>query len=168
MFNINETMLIYWDRKNESKATVFNITQIETELEMVLPAPYVEFITQFGFVIFARYNDTFDYSIIFSDRNEIHQGDISYLEGLDHLVVGYRNLTIDSVEDGLPAFPKNYLPIGNDAEQGQILLKMDGEDIGSVWYWPYNEWAWGTETNTWLGFVAKDFYEFINKLRPYE
>lgn len=168
MFQITESMQIYWKKTDEPKATAFDTALIETELSIILPVPYVEFITQYGFVFFDEDCDGFDYSIIFPDLNEIYQGNISYLKGPNHLVIGYRNSTINSVDDGLPAFPKNYFPIGNDEGQGQVLLKMDGEDTGSVWYWPYNEWAWGAETNTWLGFVAKDFYEFINKLRPYE
>ncbi len=168
MFHITESMQIYWDKKNKPKATSVDIEKIEAELDITLPVPYVEFITQYGFVSFDEDCDGLDYSIIFPDRQEIHQGDITFLMRADDLVIGYRNLMIDSVEDGLPTFPKNYLSIGNDEGQGQILLKMDGEDTGSVWYWPFNEWAWGIETNTWLGFVAKDFYEFINKLRPYE
>ena len=41
-----------------------------------------------------------------------------------------------------------------------------GKHPGRIWYWPFNEWAWGTEDNTWLGFVADDFRDFINGLRP--
>jgi len=166
MFNITGSMQSYWDEKKEPKATHADITKIEADLSIVFSVPYVEFITQFGFVIFGENCDGFDYSITFPDRQEMHQGDLAFLHNPDQIIMCYRNMIKDLIEEGCPAIPDSYLPIGNDEGQGQILLKMDGEDTGSVWYWPYNEWAWGTETNTWLGFVAKDFYEFINKLRP--
>jgi len=171
MFNITESIQFYWDKKNKPKASTEEIKRIEVEFNIALPVPYIEFITQFGFVLFGRDAEkkkNFEYSIIYPDRQEIHQGDIAFLRQTSRVISCYHNMTQELIEDGLPAIPKNYLPVGSDAGQGQILLKMDGEDAGSVWYWPYNEWAWGTETNAWLGFVAKDFYEFINKLRPYE
>lgn len=163
-------MQIYWASHPEPKATTADIARIEAEIGSTLPVSYIEFVTRIGFVIFgedAEERNHFDYTITFPDRQEIREGDISFLEEPDRLITGYRVLTTSEIEDDeqFPKFPANYLPIGNSAGQDQILLEM-GEHAGRVWFWPYNDWAWGTEDNTRLGFVAEDFYEFINKLRP--
>ncbi|MCX7110874.1 MAG: SMI1/KNR4 family protein [Proteobacteria bacterium] len=170
MYQITESMLDSWNEDNKPKATTTDISRINAAIGAELPTPYVEFITQFGFVIFGldmeeRYH--FDYIIVFPDRKEIHEGNIRFMLQTDRLLKAYENLTTSEFnnDDEFPKFPTKYLPVGNDAGQGKILLEL-GEHAGRVWYWPFNEWAWGVEHNTWLGFVAEDFYDFINRLRP--
>ena len=170
MFQIPEAMQTHWIKRGKPKASATDIMRIESKIGATLPAPYVEFITKFGFVVFDDVPGMyclFDYIIIFPDRKEIHEADIAFFDQTDRLITAYETLTrkefID--DEDFPKFPANYLPVASDAGQGQILLEL-GENAGRVWYWPYNDWAWGTEDNTWLGFVANDFYEFINKLRP--
>ena len=163
-------MQAHWIKRNKPKASATDIIQIESKIGYTLSEPYVEFITNFGFVVFddvPGMNCMFDYSIIFPDRTETHEADIAFFEQTDGLIMAYEILTTKEFKDDqdFPKFPKTYLPIASDAGQGQILLEL-GEHAGRVWYWPFNEWAWGTEDNTWLGFVADDFYGFINKLRP--
>ena len=170
MFQIPEAMQVHWIKRSKPKASATDITRIELKIGYTLPAPYVEFITKFGFVVFddvPGMNCMFDYSIIFPDRRETHEADIAFFEPTDKLSMAYETLTTKEFKDDLdfPKFPKNYLPIASDAGQGQILLEL-GEHAGRVWYWPFNEWAWGTEDNSWLGFVADNFYDFINRLRP--
>jgi hypothetical protein len=170
MFDVSKSMVISWNEDKKPKATMPDITWIESRIKTNLPEAYVEFVTQFGFVIFGadeeeRYH--FDYVITFPDRKEIHKGNIRFILPVDRLLKAYETLTTSEFndDDEFPKFPAHYLPIGNDAGQGKILLEL-GEHAGRVWYWPFNEWAWGTEDNTWLGFVANDFYEFINQLKP--
>ena len=163
-------MMAYWKKYPEPKAGSFEVASIEAAIRDQLPKPYIEFLYQFGFVIFGRDLERhyhFDYIITYPDRTEIHEGNIRFLLQTDKLLTAYETLTTTEFDDDedFPKFPRNYLPVGNDAGTGQILLEL-GEHAGRVWYWPYNDWAWGTEDNTWLGFVANDFYEFINKLRP--
>jgi hypothetical protein len=170
MFQIPHSMLAYWNGDNKPKASAADIARIEQAIGAALPAPYVEFVTEFGFVVFGRDREQryhFDYLVTLPDRKEVREGNIRFLHPADGLLMAYDNLTTAEFEgdEQTPCFPSTYLPVGNDAGQGQILLEI-GEQAGRVWYWPYNEWAWGTRTNTWLGFVAGNFYEFINKLRP--
>ncbi|MEI7869128.1 MAG: SMI1/KNR4 family protein [Candidatus Methylumidiphilus sp.] len=170
MFHISESMLNYWNEHPEPKAKDFEIDFIETRVGSKLPCPYVDFITRYGSVIFGRDSERrcfFDYLVIFPDRREIHEGDIAFLREPMRLIQAYDNLTTPEYEGDKqkPCFPSNYLPVGSDAGQGQILLDLS-ENSGKVWYWPERYCSWGTEDNTWLGFVANDFYEFINKLRP--
>ena len=170
MFNIPKAMQTHWIKRNKPNASAADIIQIESKIGYTLPEPYVEFITKFGFVVFddvPGMNCMFDYSIIFPDRRETHEADIAFFDPTAKLIMSYEILTNTEFYDDedFPKFPRNYLPVGNDAGMGQILLEL-GEHPGRVWYWPFNEWAWGTEDNTWLGFVADDFYAFINQLRP--
>ena len=170
MFKIPEAMLSHWENRARPKATIYDISRIEQAIHSSLTIPYVQFVTQFGFVVFDDIPEMrchFDYLKVFPDRKEIHIGDIGFFLETDKLIKAYDILTtteFDNDED-FPKFPRNYLPVGNDAGTGQILLEL-GEHAGRVWYWPFNEWAWGIEHNTWLGFVADDFYGFINQLRP--
>lgn len=170
MFNISKMMQEQWTKRGKPKAAAIDIKRIESKIGTMLPTPYVQFVTQFGFVVFDDIPEMrchFDYLKVFPDRKEIHMGDIGFFLETEKLIKAYDILTtteFDNDED-FPKFTRNYLPVGNDAGTGQILLEL-GEHAGRVWYWPYNDWAWGMEDNTWLGFVADDFYGFINKLRP--
>ena len=169
MFQISASMLKYWEDNPEPKATDTEIVFIETRIGSKLSRPYIEFITKYGYVIFGRDLERrcfFDYVITFPDRMEIHEGDIAFLREPMRLLQAYENLITPEYEgdEHKPCFPSNYLPVGSDSSQGQILLEL-GEHAGRVWYWPERDWAWGTEDNTWLGFIADDFYGFINKLR---
>jgi hypothetical protein len=170
MFQIPEAMLSHWTQRGYPKATAADIARLEARFGS-LPAPYVEFVTRIGFVVFddvpgMRWR--FDYTLTFPDRKEIRQGDIAFLLKPDKLIKAYDICTTKQTEEeedeGFPKFPANFLPVGSDAGQGAILLEL-GEHPGRVWYWPENEWAWGMEDNTWLGFVAEDFQAFINGLR---
>ena len=170
MFHVTNSMLETWKKQNEPIATAMDIARIEMVIRGKLPVPYLEFIEKYGYVIFGEDNEQryhFEYKIYFPDRIEIHEGNIAFLHNAEQVITAYQNMTVAEFEKDQtsPAIPANYLPIGNDMGQGQILLEL-GEHAGRVWYWPFNEWAWGTEDNTWLGFVANDFYEFINRLRP--
>ncbi|MEI7869126.1 MAG: SMI1/KNR4 family protein [Candidatus Methylumidiphilus sp.] len=169
MFKIPEVMLNYWKGQAEPKATTFDIMRIESAIGLKLPTAYTDFVTQFGFVIFddvPGMRCLFDYIISFPDRKEIHEGDVGFFLEPERVLSTYEILTTKQfeIDDEFPKFPTKYLPVGNDAGQGKILLEL-GEHAGRVWYWPFNEWAWGVEHNTWLGFVAEDFYDFINRLR---
>ncbi|MCE2970100.1 MAG: SMI1/KNR4 family protein [Burkholderiales bacterium] len=84
-----------------------------------------------------------------------------------HFLKSYEGNKLDFPEDGWPRFPSNYLKIANSAGQDAILLELGGDHLGRVWYWPENADAWGRGTNTMLGFVAENFYDFINRLRPW-
>jgi hypothetical protein len=178
MFKIPEPMLSYWESKAYKKATIADLAEIERLFGTALPTSYVEFVTTIGFVVFddvpgLKMHDHFDYTVVpspenkFAEEGEIGQGNIAFLIEPDQVVKAYGILTEPDGEDDdyLPKFPRNYLPIGNDAGQGIILLEIN-EKPGRVWYWYENDWAWGLEDNTWLGFVAEDFEGFINSLKP--
>lgn len=172
MFQIPDTMLNYWQLKNKPKATAEDIQLIESSLGIKLPTSYVEFITRYGFVIFQSgidgMRDAFDYTITYPDRVEVHEGDIAYMMKADRVIQSYNIATDpDYGEEWSPCFPRNYLPIAGDAGQGSILLELDGDHPGRIWYWTEKQWPWGEEDNTWLGFVAESFYDFINNLHPY-
>ncbi|QRK11411.1 SMI1/KNR4 family protein [Archangium violaceum] len=171
MFQIPEAMQSHWNKRGYPKATAADITRLEARFGLSLPAPYVEFVTRFGFVVFddvPGMRCLFDYTIAFPDRKELRQGDIAFLFEPDRIIKAHHICTTKQAEDeedeDFPKFPANFLPVGNDAGQGMLLLEM-GEHPGRIWYWTAKEWAWGTEDNTWLGFVAEDFQAFIDGLR---
>ncbi len=170
MFQVTASMQAAWAAKGKPKATAADIQAIETATGARLASPYVEFVTQFGFVLFGDDDEArcmFSYTLVYEGRVEQRQSDIAFMNQPDRLIRAWRTLTgaADPSDETLPAFPANYLPIGNDSGQGQILLELSPES-GRIWYWPEREWAWGKHDNTVLGRVANDFYSFINSLRP--
>jgi hypothetical protein len=171
MFQIPEVMLARWQKEDEPKATASDIRLIESSLGIKLPVPYVEFVSQYGFVMFNDVPgmcDQFSYTITYPDRLEAHEGNIAYVMQPDRVIQSYNIATDpDYGEEWSPCFPRNYLPIAGDAGQGLILLELDGDHPGRIWYWTEKQWPWGEEDNTWLGFVAENFYDFINNLHPY-
>ncbi len=172
MFKIPQVMLDYWTRTAEPKATAADIATIEVAVGAKLSAPYVEFVTQFGFVLFTSVRgmrNEFDYALRYPDRMEVRRGNIVAMVDPPWMVNAYERATkIDCPEDGLPMYPSNYLSVGFTADQSRVLLELAGDHPGRVWYWPENDDAWGRGTNTMLGFVAENFYDFINRLRPWE
>ena len=175
MFKIPEPMLSHWEAKAYRKASAGDLAEVERLFGTSLPASYVEFVTRIGFVVFSdvpglQMHGYFDYVVGSPEGTETGQGDIAFFKTPERIIKSHRTLTSrqafeDEEDEDFPKIPPNYLPIGNDAGQGQILMEM-GERSGRIWYWPSNEWAWGLEDNTWLGFVAEDFAGFINSLRP--
>lgn len=170
MFKITPAMFQSWQNKNEPKATRADIDMIERELGIRLPKPYVEFVMAYGFVVFGLDPENrcfFSYACDKDGQTVVRRGHIAFMENPETVIEGYRVLTSSEDLDDLtlPAFPKDYIPVGNDLGQGQILLELSPHH-GRVWYWKEKEWRWGTEDNTELGFVADDFYEFINNLQP--
>lgn len=169
MFQIPEAMHSYWEEQARPKATAADIARIERLFGTALPAPYVEFISSYGFVVFddvPGMRCLFDFVVKSPEGEWTDEGDIAFFHKPERMLMAYENLAEPRPEDPecFPKFPAHFLPIANDAGQGQILLEF-GEHPGRVWYWRENEWAWGVEDNTWLGFVADDFESFINKLR---
>lgn len=171
MFNIPDIMLSHWEEQGEPKATADDIARIEAAVGSTLPLPYIEFVTRYGFVVFEDIpgmKDAFPYTISADGEEGLRQGDISFFHEPSDLIQIYKySTTAASAEDDTrPLFPANFVPVASNAGQGQILVEI-GEHAGRVWYWTEKEWAWGMEDNTWLGFVADDFYKFINKLQPF-
>jgi SMI1 / KNR4 family (SUKH-1) len=170
MFKITPDMIQGFAQDPQPRATPVDLAGIEAALGAALPQAYKEFVTQFGFVVFGHdplrrclFNCRFDHP----GQSVVRQGDISFLHDAGNVVTAWRNLTAPSVsdDDSLPAFPVDYLPVGNSAGQSQVLLELRPV-LGRVWYWRETEWRWGEEDNTALGFVADDFYDFINNLQP--
>ena len=175
MFEISDVAIKQWIKKNKPKATKEGISKIEATIKTSLPVPYVEFVTEYGFVLFQ--NDIsgmpclFDYTVTFPDRKETREGYIAYILNPDRIIKAYDYCTSPALDEEdakvRPLFPANYLPVGGSADESFVLFDISKTpSFGSVRYWPENEWAWGLEDNTWVGYVANDFYAFINNLRP--
>jgi hypothetical protein len=161
----------YWNASGELKTTASDISKIEAAIGSKLAQPFVDFVTEFDCIVFQPgvigMRCMFYYTVQFYDRKEIRESNIAFFHNADDIIQAWKIVTqYEDEEEGLPQFPANYLPVGNDSGQGLILLEL-GEHAGRVWYWEEKADAWGTGDNAEpLGFVAEDFYEFINGLRP--
>lgn len=171
-FRVPKTVLDAWEASGEPIASRDDIDRMEQELGVKLPTAYVNFVMTYGFVCFGRDKDRTDnflYREELDSSSPAEYGSITFLKNPERVVMAYNIMTSteDPDDPTLPAFPKEYIPVGGDAGQGLILLEMSPEH-GRVWYWGEEkmEWRWGTEGNTKLGFVADNFYDFINNLLP--
>lgn len=170
MFKLSPDMIEGFRLDPQPRATAADLALVEAGIGCALPAPYKEFVTQQGFVVFG--NDQrrlclFDCRYDQAGQTVVRRGDIAFLHDPRNVLKAWRNFTAPpaSEDDSMPAFPAEYLPVGNSAGQSQILLELSPTP-GRVWYWRESEWRWGTGENTALGFVADDFYDFINNLQP--
>lgn len=169
MFLIPQETLDFWAKEDEPKATAVDVRYIEDYLRGTLPAPYVEFITTYGYVEFPENRDGFEYTVDYGSQVVRKAAGISILFDAHSVVEAHGNMTDPNgpAEEGIPAYPQKYLPIGVNAGQSEILLELGGI-TGRIWFWQENEWPWGQEGNTHLGFIADNMYDFINGLRDYE
>ncbi|MEM9970259.1 MAG: SMI1/KNR4 family protein [Pseudomonadota bacterium] len=166
-FNIPPDLAAYWRQKDKPKATDRDVEVLRTAFDGELPRPYEAFLRTYGYVVFSMdFADSF--SAIFDEGKGAvtQQGSIAYVMAPEHVLTACELATRVSHAEGLPAFPPNFVPVGGDTGRSLILLEREPEP-GRVWYWPDRDLAWGEVGNTALGYVASDFYEFINGLRAY-
>lgn len=170
MYNLTSDIINSWESDNRSVALKSDIEQIESALNLKLPVPYIEFVMTYGFVIFGNDNENtsvFNYKYTDGQQHNTLQQEVAFLSTADLVIKAHRILTDSSDPDdhSLPSFPKSFIPVGNDLGQGKILIES-APHHGRVWYWPESESRWGSEGNHQLGFIADDFYDFINGLQP--
>jgi len=170
MFNVTEAMVNAWKKRN-GPATKTDIAQVEAALAIKLPSDYVAFVSSYGFVEFGRDEPErrclFSYVIDENGQRVTRQREISFLFSANKLAPRYRYMTTtdDPEDENRPAIPPGYLPVGSDAGHSAILLDI-AANPGQVWFWPFNDDRWGLGDNVALGFVADNFEDFINSLRP--
>lgn len=171
-FHVPKTVLDAWEASGKPIASRDDIDRMEQQLGVKLPSAYVDFVMTYGFVCFDRDKDdvcNFLYRKELDSSSPAEYGRIRFLKNPEYVIMAYNIMTSteDPDDPTLPAFPKEYIPVGGDDGQGLILLEISPEH-GRVWYWSEEkmEWRWGTEGNTKLGFVADNFYDFINNLLP--
>ncbi|MBL8472114.1 MAG: SMI1/KNR4 family protein [Rhodocyclaceae bacterium] len=170
MFKLPPGMIDTWRAMGKPIASPADIARLESELGTRLPAPYVEFVGRYGFVVFggdAERRAVFSYVIDQPGQREAREDVVRYMFNPDMLMTIYRYMisTDEPDDESRPMIPRAYLPVASDAGHGRILLELEGRP-GRVWYWPERDSRWGTEDNTQLGYVAENFEDFINGLRP--
>jgi len=171
MFNITDNMVQAWREMGDPLATTADISFIEHSLDIKLPADYEAFVRQYGFVHFGRDEPErrclFSYAIEASGQRVTRQREVRFMHKPAKLVPRYRYLTTadDPDDETRPSIPQGYLPVAGDAAYGAVLLDISAHP-GQVWFWPYSDDRWGLGHNVALGFVADNFEDFINSLRP--
>lgn len=168
MFRIPNAVEAYWSQQDYHRPTAVDIARLADLIGAPLPLSYVDFITRYGFVSFddiPGMQRRFDYFVFPSD-GEVGRREIRFLLEPCRIMKAHEICTRAQSDDDedFPKFPAKFLPVGNDAGQGLILIEF-GEYPGRIWFWRENEWAWGMGDNTWLGFVANDFQDFIDRLQ---
>ncbi|WP_308915780.1 SMI1/KNR4 family protein [Jannaschia sp. LMIT008] len=163
--NIPPETLEWWASMDVPPATEKEVARVERAIGQPLPADYVRFLRQHGFVEWdIDTPDSFDYSVREEGQVVTHtDGSISHLWDADHI----ERMAADvRAPGGTPPllYPNTHFPIGGTPDQDQILMELTPK-AGRIWYWPERVDEWGSGDNTALGFVADDFTTFVENLR---
>jgi hypothetical protein len=168
MIQVSDDVERGWLNHSPKKATDADILELEARVGAQLPRQYVDFVKTYGFVKFGYdAHDTRIFTVVHEgdDQREPRQATMGFLVSPERALRTWVAFTDKSAPDSeeSPLIPDGYFPAGNDNGQGLVLIELA---TGAIWHWRASAWRWGTEDNTRLGFVAKDFDEFINGLRP--
>lgn len=174
MFNIPEQTLLQWEKEDKPKATSEDIERLQKYIKSVLPdldvqlsKPYLEFITRYGFVVFNHpLLDSFWYEYSEGGQKARFPGPVSYFKNVDKIILSHSIMTGRKHEDDDKFIPDFMLPIASGNDQDIILLELGGQH-DRIFYWEDNFDPWGIGSNTRLGFVADNMYDFINNLEEW-
>jgi len=174
MLKIPDSTLSQWKEKNKPKATHDDIAQLQNYIEEALPElgaqlskPYIEFVTAYGFVGFIRpILDSFWYEYSEGEQRQKFPGPISFLMDIKEIISAHQTMTGRKYDEDDKFIPDFMLPIAMGNDQDLILLELGGQH-DRIFYWEDNFDPWGTDSNTRLGFVADNMYDFINNLEEW-
>lgn len=174
MFNIPEKTLKFWKQKDKPKATRDDIVKLKNYITNTLPdlgadlsKPYIEFISTYGFVTFDTLAlDTFWYEYSEGDQTQRFPGAIAFVQKIDRLVQVHQTMTGKKYDNSERFIPDFMLPIGVSNGEDYICLELGGQH-DRIFYWEESFDPWGEGSNTRLGFVADNMYDFINNLEEW-
>jgi hypothetical protein len=167
MIRIPVETLAYWQSRegNFKKAPPETVAAVALLGGGLLPKDYLSFIGTYGFVPWEyTIPDSFDTRIDEGGQTIVQTRSISHLwskAGMDRMLP---NIWQDDPANGYPMLPRGVFPIGGTPGQDLILLEQEPQN-GCIWYWRFNNAAWGKPGNQQLEFVADSFTDFINNLR---
>ncbi|KIN61442.1 hypothetical protein Z945_2434 [Sulfitobacter noctilucae] len=170
MFEITDEMREGWAVYPKPKATPEDVDKLRAyiaetlpDLQTALSEPYIEFITNHGFVSFLPpAQSVFWYSVDSAAGTERHRGDVAYVMDVDRAITVHRNMTGEAGPSFWPVF---LLPIAGSAGEDYILLELGGQN-DRIFFWKEAYDPFGEGDNTRLGQVAPNMYDFINGLEP--
>jgi hypothetical protein len=144
-FVVPPAPLEYWRRRGLKPVTDADITLLESRLGGKAPPSYVLFMKTFGNVEFDTDVDS-QFTYVFEEAGQQERGT---------RLVGH-----------IQSLAPHLLPFAMDRSQGQLLIEF-GQPTERIFYWNFDTHDWESGT-TRLGFVAKDMYDFINSLKPFD
>lgn len=169
MFKIPTETQRVWNHYGTKPFTDADLARIEGYVGLSVPEAYKEFAKAYGQVSFTT-TDTpcaFGYRYERDGAEVRRMGAISHFIGADRVLDYYQNLAEPyEGDDTVPKFPKIFLPIGLDFDQNTILIELGGPKE-RIWYWEFQDEAWGEGDNTQLGLIADDLYIFVNTLEMF-
>jgi hypothetical protein len=167
MIRIPVETLAYWQsREGEFKVAPPDILAAVSLLgKGLLPQDYLSFIKTYGFVPWEyTIPDSFETRKDEGGQTIVRNRSISHLWSNKSIARMLENIWIDDTANGYPMLPTGVFPIGGTLGQDLILMELEPTN-GRIWYWAFNNAAWGKPGNQTLEFVADSFTDFINNLR---
>ncbi len=154
-----------WEAFGQPPATEDELAALAGLAGTPLPEDYIAFISAHGF---AQWD--MDLPSWFTYRLEEAGGVVdrsaclTHLRGVKRIEQGLKFGFADDPANGLPIAPPHIFPFAGTGGSDVILLdKVDG----GIWFWPEDrQGPWGSGDNTELGFIAANFTDFINTLKP--
>lgn len=147
---------LFFNRETPIDLSVFD--KIEKQLRATLPHEYKLFISEY--LPIPQLDEILLLGMALPRK--IRECDYAYFYGLDPLeFISYYDRDIFSSDE----FVHNFLPVGVSYPNSGFYLKIDGEDIGSIYYFDFNVLDLEEESTK----VADSFLEFIQMIeyQPY-
>lgn len=150
------------------------IDKFESIIGFPLPLEYRVYLQRFGGGASPKYDVAFRYTdpgILYKDH---YTGEalLAYLssavfddEGVSELMIHYHYMNSNQRENNF--IPADMIVIGNDPGSSNVLLGINGEQKGKVFFWDVNLFPHEDnvpETYENISFVADSFTEFLDSL----
>lgn len=162
-FSLPIKTIEYWQQRALKPVNDEQMNMMEKRLAGSAPQSYRDFMQTYGAVEFDDDIDCrFDYVYRFPDRTELRSNVISFIKTPQSTLQYYEGLQ----QDHKINLPAHLLPFGMDYGQGELLIEF-GRKTQRIFYWDFDSHDWESG-KTRIGFVADDFYEFINNLRGFD
>lgn len=132
------------------------LDDFESRFAIRLPIEYRRFLINYnGGKPMPKHFDTVDGKI----RSMVVRFFPLWDDDIDSLEDEYTDLTLDG------ELPRNLIPIAIDPIKNRLVLSLDGDDAGFVYYWSWDqEPAVSSGTYRCMRLVAKDFDQFLSSL----
>ncbi len=167
MMQIPVETLAYWQARQGDFdiAAPADVAAIQLLAQHPLPGDYLQFLANYGYVEWEyTIPDHFETRVDDNGQTTVQLRLISHVWSPDAIERMVKTIWLDDPANGYPMLPKGVFPVGGTPGQDLILLELEPQN-GRIWYWRFNNAAWGQPGNQKLEFVADSFTAFINSLR---
>ncbi|MBK1645182.1 hypothetical protein CKO25_11100 [Thiocapsa imhoffii] len=142
----------------KEKLTESKIINAEEEINLKLPSDYKKFLLRTN----GGYPEKGAFMIDFG-HDRIQIGHVNYFLSIYD---GEHSNLVDYVKTYTERLPEGLLPVAYDDQGNLVVLKINGENKGKVYFWDHDQEGYDDydPEKPEMGFVADNFDKFISEL----